>query len=235
MDRALSAAWYDLGDIDRGEYLQWMHERHLPALLKRPGILWVAHVENDMSPERDAIQNARRAHITDGSVPGGLEYLVLVGAETAGPLVYPRPADYEASLDDYSRSLLARRVGLRTNIFVEVERVDGPDVALRPEGTAPGPIVQLGTFNSNAPQFELELSTWFSRSRLPLVQGRKGIVGARKLVAIDGWAKHGILYEMSSLDVVDEVMKDGSEWSERVLGTVTHGPHSPSLGPRIWP
>ncbi len=42
-DRGLRISWYDLEPGRRDEYLSWLHERYLPAMLKRPGIAWAAH------------------------------------------------------------------------------------------------------------------------------------------------------------------------------------------------
>src|SRR5450756_2854312 len=42
-DRGLWVTWYDLPAEGRDAYLSWLHGTYLPALLKRPGILWAAH------------------------------------------------------------------------------------------------------------------------------------------------------------------------------------------------
>src|SRR5262249_21990037 len=42
-DGGLWITWYDLPDTGRETYLSWLHEKYLPALLKRPGYLWAAH------------------------------------------------------------------------------------------------------------------------------------------------------------------------------------------------
>ena len=62
-----------------------------------------------------------------------------------------------------------------------------------------------------------------------------GCVGARKLVSISGWAKHAILYEFVSLEAVRQHFVDTDPWSWEVVANLVHGPHSPSLGVRIWP
>ena len=106
-----------------------------------------------------------------------------------------------------TRAMLGRRQAPRSCVFVEVARVDGPEVRQRAPGITPGPVIQFGSFNVNAIENEDGLESWYARCRLPLMAGIAGCVGARKLVSISGWAKHGILYS----------------------------PHSPSLGQRIWP
>ena len=46
MDRGLFATWYDLPSDTEAEYLDWLHGTYLPAMLRRPGYLWAAHVRN---------------------------------------------------------------------------------------------------------------------------------------------------------------------------------------------
>ena len=74
-----------------------------------------------------------------------------------------------------------------------------------------------------------------SRSRLPLMAPMPGCIGARKLVSVSGWAKHAILYEFTSMEMVEQHFADHSDWSAQVVKTLVHAPHSPSLGTRVWP
>ena len=113
--------------------------------------------------------------------------------------------------------------------------MDGPAVALRAPGITPGPVIQFGTFNINALENETEMNAWYARSRLPLVARGEGNLGARRLVSIAGWPKHGILYEFASLEFAEKNLADPSEWTRRVVDNLVHAPHSPTLGVRIWP
>ena len=235
MDNGIWATWYDLVAQGKDEYLRWLHGTHLPAMLQRHGYLWAAHVENVTSPEREARSAARLTRTNDASVPDGFEYLLLFGARNAHVFADPSPSEMLAAADATTRDMLARQLRARECIFVEVDRVDGPDAATRRPGITPGPIIQLGTFNIDAPQNETEMSTWYARSRLPLVQTPAGSVGARKLVTVSGWAKHGILYEFSSLEAAESGLVDTTDWSRRVVDSLVHAPHSPTLGRRIWP
>jgi hypothetical protein len=235
IDGGIYAVWYDLAPESKDEYIAWLHGTHLPAMLKRPGYLWAAHIENVTDPEREARNANRLTRTSDATVPAGWQYLLLYGAENAHVLAAPSPAEIHDSLDAKSREMLSKQSRARDGIFVEVARVSGPDAAKRRPGITPGPIVQFGTFNSNAPANETEMSTWYSRSRLPLVQTPAGSVGARKLVSASGWAHHGILYEFSSLDAAESAMVDTTEWSRKVVGSLIHAPHSPTIGRRIWP
>ncbi len=70
-----------------------------------------------------------------------------------------------------------------------------------------------------------------------------GVIATRKLVSVAGWAKHGILYEFTSLaarlehfEVPHESLAlDPKEWTGRVGSATIHTPGSPVIGPRIWP
>lgn len=234
MDRGISATWYDLPEQGKNEYIDWLHSSYIPSMLARPGYLWAAHVENIMTPEREAAQAARLVRTTDTSVPTGNQYLLLFGTVSPHVLADPSPNEMLAEATAETRQMLARQASPRSCLFVEADRVDGPAVKKRAPGITPGPIIQLGTFNSNKLENEVEMSTWYSRSRLPLIGGLPGAVGARKLVSIAGWAKHAILYEFESLAAA-ATMVDHSDWTNRAVGNLVHAPHSPSLGVRIWP
>jgi hypothetical protein len=77
MDRGIWATWYDLPDDGAQTYLDWLHNHYLPQMLARPGYLWAAHVQNVMTPGREANINQRLVHTTDPSVPDGNHYLLL--------------------------------------------------------------------------------------------------------------------------------------------------------------
>ena len=235
MDRGIWATWYDLPEAGRDEYLAWLHGSYLPSMLQRPGYLWAAHVQNNVTPERRDTIYKRVPHTGDPAVPAGNAYLLLFGAANPHVFVDPSPAEMLAGLPAAGRAMLARRSGERSCVFVEVARVDGPEARTRAPGITPGPCIQLGSFNSNALENETEMETWYSRSRLPLMAPMAGCVGARKLVSIYGWAKHAILYEFTSLEMADKHFVDTTQWTQAVIKNLVHAPHSPSLGERIWP
>jgi hypothetical protein len=234
-DRFIWATWYDLPSNGQAadEYLEWLHEVHLPAMLQRPGYLWAAHVQNIMSAERERQSNTTKT--ADPSVPTGNAYLLLFGAAAIRTFVDPTPAELHASLPAEEQALLDRRVGARSCIFQEVARVDGPDIAKRRPGLTPGPIIQCGSFNVNSPANEPEVAAWYARDRLPLTTTIPNCVGARELASVAGWAKHGVLYEFSSMDGLQPHFHDPHDWRLRVVPNLIHAPHSPSLGRRIWP
>jgi hypothetical protein len=96
-------------------------------------------------------------------------------------------------------------------------------------------VIQFGTFNINRLENEVEMNAWYAKSRLPLVARGEGNLGARRLVSIAGWPKHGILYEFVSLEAAAKNLADPSDWTRRVVDNLVHAPHSPTLGVRIWP
>ena len=235
MDRGIWATWYDLPEAGRDEYIDYVHGVYLPAMLKRPGYLWAAHVQNVDSPEREAANYKRLTHTDDPSVPQGYRYLLLFGAGDPHVFVAPAPEEINATLSAEERRLLARQTAARSATFVEAGRVDGPSVKTRAPGITPGPVIQFGTFNVNALENETDMNAWYALSRLPLVGRGEGNVGARRLVSIAGWPKHGIMYEFASLEAAEKNLRDTSDWSRRVVDTLVHAPHSPTLGVRIWP
>jgi hypothetical protein len=235
MDRGIWATWYDLPDEGKDAYLSWLHTVYLPDMLSRPGYLWAAHVQNIMTPEREQDIDRRLIHTQDPAVPTGNAYLLLFGAQNPHTFVDPSVAELAASMTPETREMIGRRLAPRSCIFVEVARVEGPETKTRAPGITPGPVIQLGSFNSNALENEVEMGTWYSRSRLPLMASMPGCVGTRKLVSIAGWAKHAILYEFVSLEAVETHFVDPEAWSRQVVRSLIHAPHSPSLGVRLWP
>jgi hypothetical protein len=235
MDRGIWATWYDVEEAAEAEYPDWLHTTHLPAMLQRPGYLWAAHVRNVADPEREANNDRRLAHTDDPSVPQGFRYLLMFGGATAHTFTDPSPDEMLAEHDEATRRMLGARRDERSVIFVEVARVAGPGEPKRSPGITPGPIIQFGTFNVRFPEEETEMSSWYARSRLPFVGAREGNVGARKLVSISGWPRHGILYEFESMEVAATSLIDPSDWSRKVVDSLVHAPHSPTLGVRIWP
>lgn len=229
MDRGIRAVWYDLPEQGRDDYISWLHEVHIPKVLSRPGYLWAAHVQN-------VLHESPVAHTDDPSVPTGNQYLLMFGAVDPHVLLDPNPAERRASAFAETLEMLSRRINPRPCTFIEVARVDGPAVKSRAPGITPGPVIQFGTFNINALENEDELNTWYSRSRLPLMAPMIGSIGARKVVSVSGWAKHGILYEFTSMAERNQYFVDtGPGWSRKVVANLVHAPGSPTVGTRIWP
>jgi hypothetical protein len=244
MDRGIWAAWYDLPEEGKEEYIAWLHDVHLPKALLRPGYLWAAHVENIWDEARKEDLSKRLTYTDDRSVPSGGAYLVLYGAASPHVFLKPSPAQLEANWTAEERDMFGRRMGVRSCIFLETDRVDGPDVNIRVPNGPPGPVIQFGSFNLREELDEETVMDMYAKIRLPLMAKMTGSVATRKLVSVYGWARHGILYEFVSLDL--DVVKnkfaaqrklqpDRELWKERLRGNLIHARGSPSLGKRIWP
>ena len=244
MDRALWISWYDLPNAQRGAYLSWLHGTYLRKLSKKPGIMWAAHYQ----VHKYDIP-ARIRHTQDKTVPAGTDYVLILGAASshafsraAESFIKPGSSNEDGDLTVEDRKMLALRSNERVSIMTEEARVDGPDIKLRPTGTAPAPCIQLGSFNGNHQAAEDELLAWYARWRMPALAKLPGCVGMRKTVSVSGWAKHGVMYEFTSLEARSEVIKQMGQmypemmaWTERFIPTLTHAPGSPIIGVRLWP
>jgi hypothetical protein len=160
MDRGLWISWYDLAQRNRDEYLAWLHERYLPGILKRPGVVWAAHyAAENMAPP------GRLVHTTDATVPQGGDYILLIGAQTAHAFSPPRPGEMFEDVTDADKSMRALRVNERVSIMTEEARAEGPAMT-RDMGAGPSRCIQLGSFNAGPQQAdEDELLAWYARWR----------------------------------------------------------------------
>ena len=108
MDRALWISWYDLPDAGRDAYLSWAHGTYMPAMAKRPGVLYAAHFKAVVVPG-EAPGGGRLSHVKDPKVPGGNGYIMIVGAEDAHAFGRPTPRKLHATLSSEDRKPLAMR------------------------------------------------------------------------------------------------------------------------------
>jgi hypothetical protein len=242
MDRGIWATWYDLPDDGRDAYLDWLHETELPVLLRRPGYAWAAHYEITGGGSKMDQIGARLARPAEPGLGSGSQFLVLVGAPSPHVFLHPRVDRLDAEDDAVSRSMRAMRIGTRLCLFTEEARVTGPEIGAKPAGSTPGPAIQMGSFRTKTLEDEIDLGAWYAQYRLPAMSRMPGCIETRKLVSLAGWAKHGILYEFTSLEARHEhfqnheslALEDG-QWTNRVIGYTVHAPGSPSVGRRIWP
>jgi hypothetical protein len=232
-----------LAEEGRSEYLAWVRETYIPALLKRPGYLWAAHytVFDDTTARR--VQ-----HVTDPAVPTGAAYILIAGAEDSNVLGNPAPDELHASLPDASKKMLAMRKNARVNIFAEGARVTGPGAKDYKGGMTLAPCIQFGTYNVDTAK-EVDILAWYSQLQMPIMSTVPGCVRTRKLASVFGWAKMGILYEFASVDARNNHFGGGGgagggrggrggggphKWQSSVSALV-HAPGSPSVARRIWP
>ena len=238
LDRALWITWYDLSDGRNDAYLSWLHESYIPRLLSKPGFLWATHFAS--VEVTSGARNLR--HVDAAMVPDGNDYVLLFGAESPHVFADPVPGKLHATLPPADRKMLAARRGERSGIFVEEARVTGPEAASGNSAEGLAPCIQLGSFNAGSWKNEEDLLEWYARCRMTAMQTLPGCLGVRKLVSVSGWAKHGVLYEFSSLEARNahfpEHEKNDPEkraWSDRLVPTLIHAPGSPNVATRLWP
>ena len=236
---AIWATWYDLPEATKDDHLGWLHGSYLPALAGRAGYAWVAHyailprVQNPMFV-RDPSRQKDGADIGDGT-----QFLLLDGAGSPHAFLdggAPLPGQED-------EPKLLERGGARSCIFLEEERVAGPDHDAAAAGGTSAPAIQMGSFRMKSLEDEMALGAWYAQARLRSMENMPGCVATRKLVSTAGWAKHGVLYEFVSLEqrekyffkALDKWGKEDIAWSREVIETTVHAPGSPSVGERTWP
>ncbi len=240
-DCGIWATWYDLPEEGEAEYLSWLHGEYIPAALERPGYLWAAHYRLDKGASPSAAHQVK-AFIDDPGLGKGGEFILIFGANSAHDFLDPAPDDLLQSYDPRSREMIARREGERTAYFTEVGRVDGPEIARRGPGLTPAPNIQFGAYRAKDPAYDSDFALWYIHDRLAALRTMKGCVGARKLISLGGWARHGIFYEFVSQEgheyffqMLEANAMDTSTAIGGVVRAVEHGPGSPSKARRIWP
>ncbi len=241
MDDGIWATWYDLADDTRERFLGWLHGHYLPALQQMPGFAWVAHYRNDGGGEKMRALGADILARPDEDIGNGSQYVILVGAPS--PHTFFSPLALEIEKDVRFRDMLALRQGVRSAIFSEEARVNGPAIGQRPQGGTPGPAIQMGSFRVRSIEDEFDLGCWYAQYRLPHMARMPGCIAARKLNCVAGWVKHAILYEFVSLkarlrdfeEPHEALAMDAKEWTGRVVRYTIHTPGSPVIGPRLWP
>ena len=234
MDRALWISWYDLDASTRDRYLAWLHQTYIPKLLRLSGVISAAHYEVDQS-ERP-LPHLRQ---TTEALPRGNSYIFIVTGENAH--VFAGLTPFRAKPTAGEKRMLAMRIGERVNLFTEEARANGPEARRREGKYSLAPGIQLGNFNSGSYLDEDELLSWYAHLRLPNFQKLPGGIGIRKLVSVSGWAKHGVLYEFTSLEDrsqhfrAHEAKNKLAAWTHDVVAKLVHAPGSPAVARRIWP
>lgn len=242
MNRALWITWYDPPEEGREEHLAWLKDRYIPHFLDRPGFVFAAHYQCEANVPMSGVApgGPSRLHSTDdATVPRGNAYILIFGAETPHAFGKPTPARMHAELPASDRAMLAQRSGARMNIMVDEDRADGPEARTRNPEEALSPCIQLGSFNPGTADEE-EILAWYAQWRLPSMQKLPGCVGIRKLVSVAGWAKHGVLYEFTSVDARnthfphhEKANPEMNAWTDSFVRKLLHAPGSPNVARRI--
>ncbi len=241
MDQSIWATWYDLADESRASFLNWAHETYCPFLRVQPGIAWVAHYRYTGGGAQMELVKATAIGHTKEAIGIGSQYVLLVGATSAH--TFFKPTIDELPLPAGSAAMLALRQGIRTAIFTEEARVNGPEPREFGPGSTPGPAIQMGSFRMRTPEEDFDLGRWYAQYRLPFMARMPGCIATRKLIGVAGWAKHSVLYEFVSLEARlrnfeephEALALDSTRWESKVMAGTVHTPGSPFIGERIWP
>jgi len=235
LDQAIWATWYDLPDEGRDAYFTWLHGTYIPKLLKQPGFLHAAHYASaNVAPQ------SRLNHADNPTLPTGNDFILLFGGENAHVFAHPAPHHLHAGLPPEDRKMLAMRSGERTSIFIDVARVEGPAANQREGEIVLSPCIQLGSFGSGTADEE-EILEFYAQGRMPDMARLPGCVRMRKLISVAGWARHGCLYEFSSIEGSRKF--HGHEkgdpkmeaWTDNLIRKFVHAPCTPTVALRIWP
>jgi len=242
MGEVLRAEWFDLADDSKADTWAWLHDTYLPALRAAQGVAWVGHYDIVEQPDRPYIEGAPRKKTTDDpSVATGWQNVILTAA--ASPEVYFGPNNPIDALEEEYADKLAARLNYRNAVFIEEQVINSPEQRALPYGMGPPPAMQLGNYNCDTPEDEIELAKWYRTERFPRVSVTKGMIRGRKLLSMSGWPKHGVLWEVTDLPEGDFSVESrfveadrGDEWHGRhVLEYVTHSFQGPHCGRRVWP
>ena len=238
MDRAIWVTWYDLASAGREDYLSWLHESYIPRVLRQPGVLWGAHYES----VDHYLPPGRVRHVDDPAVATGNAFILLFGATDAHAFARPVPSRLNASLPADERKMLELRSRERVQIFTEEARVEGPEIHRREGEWTLSPCIQIGSFNAESFQAEEALLEWYAHNRMAAMTDLPGCVGVRKYVSVCGWAKHGVLYEFTSLEERNahfpghaDSKPELKSWSDKLVPSLIHAPGSPNVARRVWP
>lgn len=243
MDNGIKAVWYDLPEGGSRDYLAWLHDAYLPAVLQLPGRLWAAHYQVIGGGARLFGERADPFARADASqVGGGKDYLLLVGAGSPHAFFKPTRAETEIEEDARTREMKARWIGARPGVFAEEARVNGPEYDQEVPSGTPGPAIQMGSFRTKTVEDEFDLAAWYAQYRLPAMARMPGCIATRKLLSVAGWAKHAVMYEFTSLEAREQHFHrheslglDETVWTNRIVRYTVHAPGSPSIARRIWP
>ncbi|MEE2745949.1 MAG: hypothetical protein VX617_03595 [Pseudomonadota bacterium] len=242
MGEVIKAEWFDLAKDEKDQIWRWLHNEYLPVMQSTSGVSWIGHYEIEKHPDRPYIDGApMKKQTSDLSVPKGWENVILTAA--ISPEVFFGPNNSIDRLIAANTQKLEKRENFRDAVFIEELVINSPEQHIMPYGMGPPPAMQLGNYNTDTPEDQLELAKWYREERFPRVSVSRGMIRGRKMLSITGWPKHGVLWEFTELPQGEFsfeprfVEADRSEnWQGRhVLEYVTHAPGSPHAGRLVWP
>ena len=242
MSEVIKAEWFDLDDTDRAATLDWLHQTYLPAVQSASGVGWVGHYGVVQSPAKRYIKDApEKVETTDPSIPTGWQNVVLTAA-LSSEVFFGQTNVLDRLAAHHAQELSALK-NYRSAVFIEEQVVNSPEQNAAPYGMGPPPAMQIGHYNTNTPEDDIELARWYRSERFSRVSVTPGMIRGRKMLSIAGWAKHGVLWEFTNLPEGDYSFEHrfvaadrGENWSGRhVLEYVTHCYGSPNAGRLLWP
>ncbi|SOH94914.1 hypothetical protein SAMN06273572_10665 [Monaibacterium marinum] len=242
MGEVLKAEWFDLEPATRADTWRWMHETYLPALQSASGVSWVGHYDIVELPDRPYIEGAPNKKVTqDPNVPTGWQNVVLT-ASTSPEVFFGHDNAVEALATKHADKTAAFQ-NYRSAVFIEEQVINSPEQRSCPYGMGPPPAMQLGNYNTDSPDDDIELARWYRAERFSRVSVTPGMIRGRKMISMAGWPKHGVLWEFADMPEGDSsfehrfIAADRDEnWTGRhVLEYVTHSYGGPHAGRRVWP
>jgi len=242
LSEVIKCEWFDLNTDTRDQTWRWLHENYLPAVQSAQGIGWVGHYKIVELPNRPYIEGAPQKKTTqDPTVGTGWQNVILTAA--LSPDVFFGPGSAIDALKQQHASALSKFQNYRSAVFIEEQVTNSPEHHAHPYGMGPPPAMQIGNYNTDTPEDEIELAQWYRAERFPRVAVTPGMIRGRKLLSIAGWPKHGVLWEFADMPEGDHsfehrfIAADRNEnWQGRhVLEYVTHSYGGPHAGRRVWP
>lgn len=242
MSEVIKAEWFDLADETRDRTWAWLHDHYLPSLQSAQGVGWVGHYDIVELPDHAYIKGApRKKETSDPGVATGWQNVILTAALSAEVFFgVDNPID---ALVKQNEEELSAFLNYRSAVFIEEQVVNSPEQRASPYGMGPPPAMQLGNYNADTPEDEIELARWYRSERFARVSVTAGMIRGRKMLSIAGWPKHGVLWEFTDLPEGDHSFEHrfveadrGENWQGRhVLEYVTHSHGGPHAGRRVWP
>ena len=242
MSEVIKAEWFDLDKNSKADTLKWLHGTYLPAVQATSGVGWVGHYEIVKLPKKRFIEGApERTETTDPTIPAGWQNVVLTAGLSSEVFFGKNNGlDQLAEVHAEDRSAL---LNYRSAVFLEEQVINSPEQRASPYGMGPPPAMQIGHYNTNTPEDDVELAQWYRSERFSRVSVTPGRIRGRKRLSIAGWGKHGVIWEFTDLPEGDYSFEHrfvaadrNDEWHGRhVLDYVTHCYGSPSTGRRVWP
>jgi hypothetical protein len=242
-DRAVWGVWYDVEDENREPFFRWLHETYLPFLAASKQFAWVAHYERWRGPLTNSwrLDSDAYERRTTADIKGGTQFVQLAGAAAPYPFIKAIEEHDAHRGPAGAGEMLELRKDVRHEVFIEDERAFGP-LGQKGLDESLAPCVQFGNFRMVSTEKDLDCLSWYPDVCFPALAKATGSLRTRKLVGVAGWAKHGVIYEFTSIDgrneAFAEVQKLRAADPSKVfsLGPQTvHAPGSAFIGTRTWP